>query len=370
MRNDESLRSKAGGRHNTLTVDKNSKYFLGQSQDEIQKELKSKENQRKLAERDKKFVLVIHGGTGAILRANMKPEKEIQYRAALSEALVQGEQILKSGGTALDAVEAAIRVLEDSDLFNAGKGSVFNHEAKNEMDASIMDGKTLRAGAVAAVSTIKNPVSAARKVMEKSGHVMLVGAGAEEFAQSEGCDTETADYFYSQDRFDQLQIAIQSDTVVLDHTGENEMKGVNLEDGKSKLGTVGAVALDVHGNLAAATSTGGMTNKKHGRLGDTPIIGAGTYANNETCAVSCTGHGEYFIQNVVAYDISALVEYKKISLSDAAEHVIMNKLGNQNAEGGLIALDPNGNFVMSFNSEGMYRGHVTNDSERIVEIYK
>ncbi len=315
------------------------------------------------------FTLLIHGGTGAILRENMTHKKEEAYREVLETALQTGEKILKANGSAMDAVESAIRVMEDSELFNAGKGAVFNHDGKNEMDASFMDGKTLSAGAVAGVTTLKNPITAARKVMEKSGHVMLVGAGAENFAEKEGCATELPEYFYSQDRFDQLQLALQDDVVVLDHSSPSK-GGANIENGTRKLGTVGAVALDSFGNLAAGTSTGGMTNKKHGRLGDTPIIGAGTYANNGTCAVSCTGHGEHFIQNVVAYDISALIEYKKLSLKEATDFVILEKLGKQGIEGGLIAIDAQGNFAMTFNSSGMYRGSVSSTSELKVEIYK
>lgn len=316
------------------------------------------------------FTLVIHGGTGAILRENMTPEKEKAYREVLESALKAGEAVLMKNGSALDAVESAIMVMEDSDLFNAGKGAVFNHEGKNEMDASIMDGKTLGAGAVASVTNLKNPVNAARMVMEKSDHVMLVGPGAERFAEGEGCAIESHEYFYSQDRFDQLQIALKDDVVVLDHTGASKYDGANIENGSRKLGTVGAVAMDLNGNLAAATSTGGMTNKKHGRLGDTPIIGAGTYANNKTCAVSCTGHGEHFIRNVVAYDISALMEYKGLSLKEATDFVIHEKLGRQQAEGGLIAIDTHGNFAMTFNSEGMYRGSVSSTTELNIEIYR
>jgi beta-aspartyl-peptidase (threonine type) len=260
--------------------------------------------------------------------------------------------------------------MEDSPLFNAGKGSVFTHEGKNEMDASIMDGATLNAGAVASVTHIKNPISAALQVMQHSGHIMLVGEGAEKFAKQQGCKLVHASYFYDEERFQQLKQALQNNEVVLDHSRENNSLEGNIENGGRKMGTVGAVALDEHGNLAAATSTGGMTNKQFGRIGDTPIIGAGTYANNTTCAVSCTGHGEYFIKNVVAYDISALMEYKQLTLQEAANDVINEKLRHQNGEGGLIALDKNGNYSMSFNTEGMYRGVVTKDNEPKVEIYK
>ncbi|MEX2589959.1 MAG: isoaspartyl peptidase/L-asparaginase [Chitinophagales bacterium] len=316
------------------------------------------------------FVLLIHGGVGTILRENMVAEKEEAYRAALIHALYAGESILKNGGNAVEAVEATIIVLEDSPLFNAGRGSVFTHEGKNEMDASIMDGLSMNAGAVAGVRKIKNPIMAARKVMENSPHVMLTGEGAEEFAKKENVKLEEPGYFYVEERHRQLMRAQEQDEVILDHSGENkDLKG-NIENGGKKLGTVGAVALDKQGNLAAATSTGGMTNKRYGRIGDTPIIGAGTYANNKTCAVSGTGHGEYFIRNVVAYDISALMEYRGWTLKQATDFVILEKLKNQNGEGGVVAIDHNGNYEMTFNTEGMYRGVVTDREAAKTEIYK
>ncbi|PBQ32950.1 beta-aspartyl-peptidase [Sphingobacteriaceae bacterium] len=307
-----------------------------------------------------KFAIAIHGGAGTILRSAMTDEKEVSYREGLQHAIVAGESILKKGGSSFDAVEAAIRSLENNPLFNAGKGAVFTNEGKHEMDASIMNGKDLMAGAVAGVQNIKNPISLARAVMEKSEHVMLAAAGANEFAKKINAEFMPDDYFFVQLRYDQLQQALQSDTIVLDHT---------LPDDK-KFGTVGAVAIDVHGNLAAGTSTGGMTNKKHGRVGDTPIIGAGTYANNNTCAISCTGHGEFFIRSVVAYDISCLMEYKGLSLKDACNEVVKQKLVKIGGEGGLIAIDKNGNIELPFNSDGMYRASLKEGEKMFVGIYK
>ena len=306
-----------------------------------------------------KFAIAIHGGAGTIVRNSMTPEKEAYYKRGLREALLAGETILKSGGTSFDAVEAAISTLEDNPLFNAGKGAVFTHDGKHEMDASIMKGDDLMAGAVAGVQNIKNPIRLARAVMEKSEHVLLSGSGANEFAKKMNVEFMPDDYFFVQLRYDQLQQALQSDTIVLDHT---------LPEDK-KFGTVGAVALDSHGNLAAGTSTGGMTNKKHGRVGDTPLIGAGTYANNKTCAISCTGHGEFFIRSVVAYDISCLIEYKGLSLKDACNLVVKDKLVKLGGEGGLIALDINGNIELPFNSEGMYRASLKEGEEMYIGIY-
>ncbi|MBL7899128.1 MAG: isoaspartyl peptidase/L-asparaginase [Crocinitomicaceae bacterium] len=311
------------------------------------------------------YAIAIHGGAGTILKSLMTPEREAQYKAGLKEALEAGQKILKANGSALDAVEVAVRCLENNPLFNAGKGAVFTNDGKNELDASIMRGDTLEAGAVAGVKNVKNPISLARAVMEKSEHVLMCGAGAEKFARS--INTEFADdaYFFVQARFDQLQEAKKTDGVFLDHTGESAS-----EENKKKFGTVGAVALDVHGTIAAATSTGGMTNKKFGRAGDSPIIGAGTYANNKTCAISCTGHGEFFIRSVVAYDISCLMEYKGLSLKEACDEVVMNKLVKIGGEGGLVAIDAKGNIELPFNSEGMYRGWVKQGQEPEVAIYK
>ncbi|MCD0488239.1 isoaspartyl peptidase/L-asparaginase [Pedobacter sp. MC2016-14] len=316
-----------------------------------------------------KYVLVIHGGAGTILKKNMSAEKEAAYRAALTLALQTGYKTLTSGKTSLDAVEATIHILEDSPLFNAGKGAVFTHDGRNEMDASVMDGKTLMAGAVAGVTTIKNPISAARAVMEKSEHVMMVGQGAEVFAKQSGLTIVNPKYFYTKERWDGLQQAIKEDSIktVLDHGNKKTKLGTINRD--YKFGTVGAVALDKSGNLAAGTSTGGMTNKKYGRVGDSPIIGAGTYANNATAGISCTGWGEFYIRNVVAHDISAMMEYKNLSVADAAK-AVLDKVGKMGGDGGLIALDKLGNVTMPFNTEGMYRGTVTADGKIEVQIYK
>jgi beta-aspartyl-peptidase (threonine type) len=316
----------------------------------------------------KKYTIAIHGGAGTILRSSMSPEKETMYKQALSDAILAGELILKNQGSSLDAVEAAIRSLEDHPLFNAGRGSVFTHEGKNEMDASIMEGKNLMAGAVAGVQNIKNPISLARAVMEKSEHVLLSGSGAMAFAKSIKSEILPNDYFFVQQRYDQLQEALKSNRVVMDH--DDKKTHNEGTDNEKKFGTVGAVALDVFGNLAAGTSTGGMTNKKHGRVGDTPIIGAGTYANNDTCAVSCTGHGEYFIRSVVAYDISCLMAYKGLTLKEACEIVVNEKLVKIGGEGGLIALDANGHIELPFNSEGMYRASKKEDGELFIGIYR
>ncbi|MCX6275463.1 MAG: isoaspartyl peptidase/L-asparaginase [Bacteroidetes bacterium] len=305
----------------------------------------------------KNFTIAIHGGAGTILKSSMTIEKENAYNSALQEALETGFQILAKGRSALDAVEAAVISLENCPLFNAGKGAVFTHDGKHEMDASIMEGKHLNAGAVAGLKNVKNPVGLARLVMEKSEHVLMSGAGAEDFARSLNVPFESDDYFFVQQRYDQLMEMHQSGKTALDHTPEK------------KFGTVGAVALDQNGNLAAATSTGGMTNKKYGRVGDTPVIGAGTYANNKTCAVSCTGHGEFFLRAVVAYDVSCLMEYKGMSLEQACTHVVKEKLVALGGEGGLIAIDAAGNFSLTFNSEGMYRGMRNSAGKNVISIY-
>jgi beta-aspartyl-peptidase (threonine type) len=324
-----------------------------------------------------KFALAVHGGAGTILKESMTPELENAYKQKLKDALDAGYKVLKSGGSSLDAVEIAVKVLEDSPLFNAGKGAVFTAEGKNEMDASIMNGKTLEAGAVAGVTNIKNPVSAARKVMEKSPHVMMTGKGAEKFAAEQHLELAEPEYFFDSLRWDQWQKIKETEKIQLDHSEDKgDVKpSFDVEfnpSPDSKFGTVGAVALDINGNLAAATSTGGMTNKKFGRIGDSPIIGAGTYANNKTCAVSCTGHGEYFIRSIVAYDISAMMEYKNISLKEAADIVVNKKLVALGGEGtgGVIAIDAQGNIAMPFNSPGMYRGFVKENGEVEVFIYK
>ena len=311
----------------------------------------------------KNFGIAVHGGAGTILRTSMTAQKEKEYMGALEEAILAGEQILLRGGHSLDAVEAAVKKMEDHPLFNAGKGSVFTHDGTNEMDACIMEGKDLKAGAVAGVQHIKNPVSLARAVMEKSEHVLLVGEGAMQFAISMNIDIEKDEYFFVQHRYNQLKQAKESNQTILDHT-------VDSPDTEKKFGTVGAVALDVQGNIAAATSTGGMTNKRWGRVGDSPIVGAGTYANNKTCGISCTGHGEYFLRAVVAYDISCLIEYKGASLKEACQIVVNNKLVEFGGEGGLIAIDAYGNIEMPFNSEGMYRGMKKSNGPLYIDIYK
>jgi len=313
------------------------------------------------------ITLVIHGGAGTIRRENMSPEKEKAYSEALNAALEAGFAVLEQGGTSADAVIASIKIMEDSPLFNAGKGSVFTNDGKNELDASVMDGRNLMAGAVAGVSTIKNPITAAYAVMTKSEHVMLVGKGAEKFAADNGLEIVDPSYFFDSTRYKQLLKLKQREL------GKEASIKAAFEDPyirETKFGTVGAVALDKFGNIAAGTSTGGMNNKKYGRVGDAPIIGAGTYANNETCAVSATGWGEYFIRLSVSHDISALMEYGGLSLKDAADSVIMKKLPRLGGDGGVVALDRQGNIAMTFCSEGMYRGYITKKGEGKTFIYK
>lgn len=321
-------------------------------------------------DRKTKYIMVIHGGAGTILKENMSSEKEALYKKTLTEALEKGYELLKSGSSGLDAVEASIHILENSPLFNAGKGAVFTHDGRNELDASIMNGKTLSAGAVAGVTTIKNPISAARAVMEKSEHVMMIGNGAEIFAKQVGLELVDPRYFWTQERWDGLQRALKEDNnrAVLDHGSKSSSK-LGIENKDDKFGTVGAVALDLKGNLAAGTSTGGMTNKKYGRVGDAPIIGAGTYANNGTVGVSSTGWGEYYIRSVAAYDVSALMEYKGLTVEEASQMVI-KKIDSMGGDGGLIALDKNGNVAMPFNTAGMYRGTVSEEGKIEVEIYR
>src|SRR5437762_1523081 len=312
----------------------------------------------------KKIGLAIHGGAGTIERTNMTPEREHEYRAGLERALTAGYEILKRGGSSLDATEAAVRVLEDDPHFNAGKGAVFTSVGTNEMDAAIMDGKTLNAGAVASLKHIQNPVSLARLVMEKSGHVMLDGEGAEAFAKVNGVELVDQKYFFTQDRWDALQKIKAAEK---SRTGDGG-KAFLITD-QDRHGTVGAVALDQNGNLAAATSTGGTTNKRPGRIGDTPVIGAGTYANNATCAVSATGDGEYFIRATVGRDVSALMEYRGMSLKDAAQ-AALDKVAKLGGNGGLIAIDHQGNVTLPFNTSGMYRGYVDANGKFAIEIYR
>lgn len=306
------------------------------------------------------FSIAIHGGAGTLVKGLMTSELEAQYKEALDLALEAGYAILSDDGTSVDAVETAVKMLEDSPLFNAGKGSVFTAEGTHEMDAAIMDGATREAGAVSLITGIKNPVALARDVMDKSYHVFLAGEGAMQFAKSNGYEIENPEYFYDEVRYQQWQGIKDTEGFQLDHSVKKE----------GKFGTVGAVACDSHGNLAAATSTGGMTNKKWGRVGDSPMIGAGNYAHNKTCAVSCTGSGEFFIRGVVAYDVSCLMEYKGMTLEEAASEVIQKRVLEINGDGGLIAVDVQGNIAMPFNTEGMYRGFKTSKGTKEISIYK
>lgn len=354
------------------------------------------------------YVLVIHGGAGTILKSQMTPEKEKAYHQALGEALAKGEEILKNGGSALDAVEASVKYMEDNPLFNAGKGAVFTNEGKNELDAAIMDGRNLAAGSVAGITVVRHPISAARAVMEKSPHVMMAGRGAEQFAKQQGLEIVDPSYFRTEDRWKGLERALQRDsaeqqqkkttggvTQTIDEMqlalqeldarlSETTDRGERMEllretallrqhisqsAHEDKFGTVGAVALDKKGNLAAATSTGGMTNKKYGRIGDAPIIGAGTYANNQTVAISATGWGEFFIRLVVAKTVSDMMEFGKMNLQEAANEVIMKKLPALGGDGGLIAVDKDGNIAWPFCTSGMYRGYVKEGGKKETGIY-
>jgi beta-aspartyl-peptidase (threonine type) len=299
--------------------------------------------------KDIPYVIVIHGGAGSLVKDNFSEEKQKQYRTVLENALNNGYQILEKGGTAVDAIQKTISILEDSPLFNAGKGAVFDSEGKNRMDASIMDGKTLNTGAVAGVSNIKNPIKAARMVMDSTKHVLLSGKGAEIFAQQHHIKFKTDDYFYTKRQHDYLMQVQKSERKISQVTNANNRI--------KKYGTVGAVALDRNGNIAAATSTGGLTNKKYGRIGDSPIIGAGTYANNNTCGVSCTGVGEYFIRTLAAHEVSSLIQYKHFSAKDAINEVIHNQIEKLGGQGGMIVLDKNGNVAWNFNTKGMFRAY-------------
>ena len=317
-----------------------------------------------------RLAFVIHGGAGVITRGSLTPEREKEYRAKLEEALLAGYKALQAGKSSLDAVEIAIRMLEDSPLFNAGKGAVFTADGKNELDSSIMNGKTLAAGAVAGLHHVKNPITLARAVMEKSPHVMMVGDGAEKFAKEQGIELVDEKYFWTQERWDALQKILQQEKEKSETAKPKGTVSVNFAElPYNKFGTVGAVALDKEGNLAAGTSTGGMTNKKYGRVGDAPIIGAGTYANNDSCAVSATGWGEFFIRLGVARDICSLMEYRAMPIQNAADMVIKQKLQKLGGDGGVIGLDKFGNIGISFNSEGMYRAYINSDGKPIVEIY-
>ncbi|MES2851113.1 MAG: isoaspartyl peptidase/L-asparaginase [Bacteroidota bacterium] len=312
-----------------------------------------------------KISLAIHGGAGTILKELMTPELEKQYQQGLNDALAAAYVLLEKGGHAVDAVKAAVMVLEDNILFNAGRGSVFTRQGLHEMDAAIMDGKDLAAGAVAGVRNIRNPVALAMEVMQNSNHVFLSGTGANDFALNRKIKMEPDEYFFSQFRYEQWKQMRDSDGYALDHS---QQKVEQLMRDK-KFGTVGAVACDANGNIAAATSTGGMTNKRYGRIGDSPVIGAGNYANNKTCAISCTGHGEPFIKAVAAYDVSCLMEYKNMNLHDAMNEVVNKKLVTIEGEGGMIGVDAAGNIAMLFNTAGMYRGAKSSDGLNAVKIY-
>ncbi len=330
-------------------------FFLLACQNQPQ-DSKTENNNQKETEKDNPIAIVIHGGAGYMAQSNMNEEKQNLYKAKLNEAVSKGHEILNNGGTAIEAVQRTINILEDSPLFNSGKGAVFNHDGYNELDASIMDGKTLNAGAVAGVTNVKNPINLAYEVMENSKHVMLSGAGAQVFAKERGVTLVDSAYFAVPDRLEALKRA------------QNKTALLNWED--DKFGTVGCVALDKDGNIAAGTSTGGMTNKRWNRIGDSPIIGAGTYANNATCGVSSTGHGEYFIRLAVAHDISAQMLYKQVSLQEAAEDVVMNKLKKIGGDGGIIALDKDGNISMVFNTSGMFRASIDKTGKKEVLIFK
>ena len=305
------------------------------------------------------IAIAIHGGAGTLIKGEMTPAKEQAYKTQLQLATETGYRLLENGKSAIEAVETAVKILEDTPLFNAGKGSVFTAEGKHEMDAAIMNGENLKAGAVSLIFGIKNPISLAREVMQNSDHVFLAGEGAIEFAKLHGYKIENEDYFYDEYRFKQWQEVKGTAHFQLDHSAKKD----------SKFGTVGAVACDTFGNLAAATSTGGMTNKKWGRIGDSPIIGSGTYANNKTCAVSCTGSGEYFLRGVVAYDVSCLIEYKGLSLEEATSTVIFERLKNLGGDGGLIAVNAQGEIATPFNTEGMYRAYKTSSGASKIAIY-
>src|SRR6201991_2540352 len=313
-----------------------------------------------------RFTLAIHGGAGTILKADMTPELELAYVEGLQQAMDAGFAVLEQGGSAINAIKATIVILEDNMLFNAGRGSVFTKKGVQEMDAAIMDGRTLDAGSVTGVRNVRNPIELATEVMINSNHVFLSGKGASDFAIKQGIKLEPDEYFFSQFRYDQWKAIRDSDTYSLDHTHQR------LEElmRDKKFGTVGAVACDQDGNIAAATSTGGMTNKKYGRIGDSPIIGSGTYANNKTCGISCTGHGELFIRAVASHDVSCLIEFKGLSLQEAMEVVVNKKLMAIGGEGGMIGVDAQGNAALVFNSQGMYRGYQSSDGSGTVAIYK
>ena len=321
----------------------------------------------KTTEQKNDFAIIIHGGAGTILKKNMTPEKEAAYKATLEEAIRVGYEILQNGGSSLDAVTKTINVMEDSPLFNAGKGAVFTNAETNELDASIMDGKTLNAGASAGTTNVRYPIDLARAIMDNSPHVMMAGSGAEKFAEEQGLEIVSPDFFFTDHRFQSLKRAKENEKIELDHDDKTAFYDPTIKD--FKFGTVGCAALDKNGNLAAGTSTGGMTNKRWGRVGDAPIIGSGTYANNATCAVSSTGWGEYFIRAQVAHDISALMDYKGLSLAEAAKTVIA-KVGDLGGDGGIVAVDKKGNMVAEFNTAGMYRAEMDKEGNINIGIYE
>ncbi|WP_298763003.1 isoaspartyl peptidase/L-asparaginase family protein [uncultured Polaribacter sp.] len=339
--------------------------FIGCKQETPTNVVKGEEKSEKIND----FAIVIHGGAGTILKKNMSDEKEKAYQNKLTEAIKIGHSILKNGGTSQEAVIKTIQVMEESPLFNAGKGAVFTHEETNELDASFMDGNTLNAGAVAGVTNVKSPIELAVKVMTDSDHVMLSGKGASIFAKEKGLEMVDPSYFYTEKRFQSLQRIKNRNKAQLDH---NDKKAAfyDADIKNAKFGTVGCVALDKNGNIAAGTSTGGMTNKRWGRIGDAPIIGSGTYANNKTCGVSSTGWGEYFIRSQVAYDISAQMEYQQKSLKEATKDVIQHKLTKLGGTGGVVALDKSGNMSFEFNTAGMYRASMNAKGDLVVKIYK
>ncbi len=335
-----------------------------------QKKAASKDNKSTAIDstRAQDFAIIIHGGAGTILKKNMSDSMENAYKEKLTQAIKTGYQILANGGTSLEAVQRTINVMENSPLFNSAKGAVFTHDGKNELDASIMDGKTLNAGGIAGVTNVKNPINLAYEVMVNSDHVLLSGKGAEEFAKMRGLEIVDPSYFFTQKRYDALQRQLEQERDTTKSDDKTAFYDPFIKD--EKFGTVGCVALDKNGNLAAGTSTGGMSNKRWNRIGDSPIIGAGTYANNKTCGVSSTGWGEYFMRGLVAYDISAMMEYGGKTLKEATNAVIQKKLTAMGGTGGVIALDHNGNPSMEFNTEGMYRAYMNDQGELTLGIYK
>ena len=332
-------------------------------------ETTSSSEEKRATTKQHEFAIIIHGGAGTILKKNLSDEKEAEYKAKLEEAIKVGHAILKNGGTSQEAVLKTIQVMEESPLFNAGKGAVFTHEETNELDASFMDGETLNAGAVAGVTNVKSPIELAIKIMTDSDHVMLSGKGASIFAKEKGLEIVDPSYFYTESRFKSLQRIKNRTKTELDHD-DKKAAFYDADIKNSKFGTVGCVALDKNGNISAGTSTGGMTNKRWGRIGDAPIIGSGTYANNRTCGVSSTGWGEYFIRGQIAYDISAQMEYQQKTLKEATSDVIQNKLTKLGGTGGVVALDKKGNMSFEFNTAGMYRASMNDKDELVVKIYK